>query len=443
MIRPSPRWSETLAVVMLCAVVATLTYAAARTLDRGFLDPAIGADVWFEGDLPRVVDELTHRYAPHSRAVVHPVFALVTTLPTYALRAAGLSAESAVALLLALAAAHWTAWLYVALRLIGTSPVDSLLSTALGLVSASAWCWFPVPETYVFASSTLLIAVALGGWAERRRVADGWFVAVSALTFGLTVTNWTAGLAVTWAHHPWRRTLQLTVNAFAVVVILWGVQRQLVPHGDFFIGYSNEQRYLLRREAGGSWPRLRALLLHSQVLPEVQAIAKPGRGRILSVQRAGLARDALGVAGLVTWIGLLVMGAWQAWQERSRPVVRALAGLLAAQVGLYLLYGTETFLYALNVTPLLVVVAALGIRGRHWLRWVAVTCCVTTTLHNGPAVQRAREALLWLEAAADRGIQQVVTDADLRAVGGAVPVDAVGRQAEGAAVEVDEADRRH
>src|SRR5262249_54826956 len=68
------------------ALAAIAVYLAVVTLDPRFTDPAYGNDVWFEGDLPRIVDEMTHRWAAHSRAPVHPLFSLFACTSVYAMR---------------------------------------------------------------------------------------------------------------------------------------------------------------------------------------------------------------------------------------------------------------------------------------------------------------------------------------------------------------------
>jgi hypothetical protein len=362
----SNEYRDAVTASVLAAFTAAGAYAAVITLDPRFMDPNSGSDVWFEGDLPRIVNEISHRWAPHSRAPVHPLFSLFACAAVYAMRAIGLSTLHAVAALIAGGAAIWTVLLFLVLRTVTPSRTEAVLFTAVGATTAAALFWLAVPETYVFGSATMLAALWVAALAERRRIPEGWFVAASAATLAVTISNWAAGIAATAITWPWRRTLQISVNAFAVVVALWSLQRVMIPRADFFLGYSNEQRYLLRPEAGGPRRTLTVMLAHAIVMPPVETRDKPNRGRVMSVQFARLA--AGGPArrtGLIAWFALVAIGLY-GWLQSigTSGVMRAVGVVAAAEITLHVLYGTETFLYSLNLVPLLVIIAACGTRTR-------------------------------------------------------------------------------
>jgi hypothetical protein len=67
----------------------------------------------------------------------------------------------------------------------------------------------------------------------------------------------------------------------------------------------------------------------------------------------------------------------------------ALALSLIGQVGLYLAYGNETFLYALNWIPLFVTAAALATltRARSIVLAFALVFIITAGIHNVQALQ--------------------------------------------------------
>ena len=101
-------------------------------------------------------------------------------------------------------------------------------------------------------------------------------------------------------------------------------------------------------------------------MPPVEAKDKAGRGRVMSVQSAGLAAGGLPRrAALIAWFALFGIGLYD-WRRsiRTSPFMRAVAAVGAGQVTLHLLYGTETFLYSLNAVPVLIVIAACGTRTR-------------------------------------------------------------------------------
>jgi len=249
------------------ALAAIAAYLAVVTLDPRFTGPAYGNDVWFEGDLPRIADEMTHRWAAHSRAPVHPLFSLFACAGVYAMRSLHMSPPYAIAALIALGSACWTILLFLVVRAITPSRGEAVLFTAVGATTAAALFWMTVPETYVFGSATMLAALWMLVLAERRTIPESWFVVVSAGTLAVTVTNWVAGLVVTAARWPRCRALQISVNAFVLAVALWSVQRAIIPRADFFVGYSNEQRYLGRAETRGPARILTVLFAHAIVPP--------------------------------------------------------------------------------------------------------------------------------------------------------------------------------
>ena len=383
-----------MAAAALGLAVAAASCWSVATLDPRFLDPLTGRDVWFEADIPRVADDIVHRFAAHSRATVHPLFSLFACGLAYPLRALGCPPPCAIAIVAGASAAFWTACFFAMLRLLDIGRVHALLFTAIAATSAAGLFWLTVPETYASGSATILLALAVAALAERRPIRDTWLVLASASSLSITVTNWVAGWAAAFALRPWRRALQITANAFALVVVLWSVQRVFVPRADFFIGYSNEQRYLLRPEAGGPLRILETLTMHAVVMPPVAIVEKPLRGRVMSVQRDGaFSGGRVHVVALALWLTLLTAGAWRAARaERAHPAVRVLAAVIGAEYVLHLLYGTETFLYALNVAPLLVAVAAFAVtaRARRLATALAVAMLVLASANNVREWKRAR-----------------------------------------------------
>jgi hypothetical protein len=389
------RRADVCALTILAAGAAIASYTSVVTLDARFFDTATGNDVWFEGDLARLMEELTDRWAAHSRATVHPVWSLFACSGVYLFRAFGFSSIHSVAIVAAVIAACWTAAMYALLKVLRHAPLDAALFTSIALVSAAGFFWLTVPETYAAGSATMLLALLAAGLAECRPPRERWFVIASALTLGVTVTNWMAGILATWSCYPWRRTAQITVNAFVLVVAFWAIQRIFIPHADFFIGYSNEQRYFLRPEAGGVRKILTALAIHSVVMPSIDVVEKPPRGLIMSVQQAPIAGNSLvWRAAAIVWLALLASGVWAAVSLGiSSALVRTVCMLITAQIGLHVLYGTETFLYALHFVPLLVILASLS--AKTVFRPAAVVLAVALLVLGG--VNNARQ---WREARA-------------------------------------------
>lgn len=389
-------WSRRDAAVAtaLAAAAGLIAFILVVNLDPRFLDPATGNDIWFEGDLGRLADEITHRWAAHSRAPVHPLFSLLTVSAAYALRVLGLGPTMAVAAVLAMSAGAWMLACYALMRALGHATLDALALALLAACSAAGLFWLTVPETMALGSASVLAAVTVGVLASERHVRERWLIAASAASLSITVTNWMAGLAASAISLRWKRALQVSANALALVVVLWAVQRVVVPHADFFIGYSNEQRYFLRPEAQGPLTAVRVAVMNGMMMPRLSTTVKPGRGSILTVQGSRLrAQTALWLAGTSVWLIVVACGVFVSLVRKpGRPGERLVLVVAAGQLALDAIYGTETFLYTLNLIPLLVAAAAAGLESRaRWaVRAGAVALLVMAVTNNAIRLREAR-----------------------------------------------------
>jgi len=106
----------------------------------------------------------------------------------------------------------------------------------------------------------------------------------------------------------------------------------------------------------------------------------------MSVQHSSIASSgAWGVAATIGWAALVATALVGLASSRGNARVRfVLFGTLAGQVLLHLLYGEETFLYAVHVAPLLVLTAALGSvsRWRRVILVIAVVLACTAAMNN-------------------------------------------------------------
>jgi hypothetical protein len=339
------------------------------------------ANQWFQADVPRVYGNMTRRESNHYRTRVHPLFSIATYPAVSALTRAGLDEERAVRALMAGAAGLWLAILYGVLRAFGLRRADATVFSAVGAVSASSLFGSAVPETHLFGSITLLLGMGFAAYAATRALSPGWFVAASALSLSMTVTNWMAGLLVTLLNHPWRRSVLITLGAFTLVAMLWVVQNAIFPSSQFFLLFFDERQYVLLESAGGLGSRLTAFFVHPMVMPLVQVLEDPlqAKGPILSVQRAAIGSSGVlgGISSLI-WIWLLAVGVRTLASRKTLDTPRTVLGLtLLGQLALHLVWGDETFLFSLHWLPLLVLVAGIGALGPQ-RRTVLVAATVLT-----------------------------------------------------------------
>jgi hypothetical protein len=380
-------------------LVTLATWAATRMLDVRLLSHET-TDVWFEADIARVVENMSDRWSNHFRTSTHPTFQLFTLPPVYILRRV-FSVESwtAIGVVLSVTAGLWASGLFAVLRLIGCRRLDATAFTFLGATSAAAMFWFAVPETHTVASLTIVMALLVVAVSIHRRVPAFVEVAVGAATLGVTVTNWMAGILASWSHRPWRQALQISTNAFALTVVLWLVGKKLTPSAVFFLGNPSESEHMLAPEALGPVRILGSFLMHTVVMPAIAIVDRPGAAQwpVMLVQPStpGSA-GAISLVSAVLWGALLLIGLLSLVRVREHRAMRLfLATFLAGQIALHLLFGNETFLYAPNFLPALIVLAALGALS-PWRRIVVAIAgllVVTNIFNNGSQLRRANRFL--------------------------------------------------
>ncbi|HNI69557.1 MAG TPA: hypothetical protein PKV55_16030, partial [Nitrospira sp.] len=359
---PMKKLPEAMVAVLLTLVAASVFYTLYGRHDTALLTDI--NDVWFQSDLKRVFENMTDRFARgHYRVKVHPLHSLLTYSPTLLLRKIGFDPLHAVQIVTASIAAVYLLAVYVLLRVIGCARVDAFVFSLLGACSTAALFWLSVPESYGLGATSIVIGLLLAATGTQRRQALWKYVAISALTLSITVTNWMVGILATLTAHTLKRAVFITVIAFSVVALLWGVEKQIFPTAMFFVGDREEGRYLV-------WPTitrivsvLDTLLFHTMISPTITVASTTGMGwPLLSMQTSTPGSSGvLGIVGVILWSLLLGLGLWALLSSKTSQAIRVALGLtLLGQLGLHTLYGDETFLYSLHFLPLLITVAALS-----------------------------------------------------------------------------------
>lgn len=390
---------------IVAALVASFVAGACLLLARSmpsFLFQSM--DFWFEADTLREISNMTRVHDDHYRTSVHPLFSLLTFIPVYLLKH-GLATTPlrAVVLVSGVIGGLWAGTSYLLFRLLGCRRPDASVFTLLGLCSASALFWFPVPNSYSWGSLSIMLALVLLLCAEQRPFGATAYVIASALTLSFIVTNWMAGLLVTLVRWPWKQAVQLSVNALCVVVLLWGVQKFIFPTAEFFIGHREETEFINHPQSGGVANVLSSIIFHTMVAPDVRFMkddaytqAKTDSFRLserltFQFSRPG-SSGPLGLLAVGLWSALLLNGLWRLITLKQHLRFRlVLAGLLGFETLLHLLYGEETFVYSLNFLPLLLAVTALGAisPGRRVVVSLAALLALCAGLNNWQQFQEA------------------------------------------------------
>ena len=402
-------WRDIAIGAALAVSAAWASYQGSQLITSALVDDC-SFDVWFNADIVTVYGAMINRYESH-RSQFHPLFSLMTTPFVYALKL-GFHIEplTAVRILLSAVAGLWTSGMYFVLRAIECRRLDAAVLTLLALSSAASVMWFVVPETWPFGSLSILLALGLVAVGEHRNIAPGWYVVVSAMTLGTTVTNWMAGIISTAVTHHWKQACQITINAFCLVIVLWCVEKVFFPNTELFLTPHMPEigRHLNTAESGGPLQVAKAFVFHSMVLPTINGDVVsldrqlPRTAILMSVQASKAGSGSVwGNASVVLLALFLGAGLWGLVSLKQYPRLRlALSLMLTGQLGLHLLFGDETFLYALHWVPLLVILGALGslaIPRQPWLV-LAVLLLVSTAINNGlkfgQASQVAQRAVL-------------------------------------------------
>lgn len=400
-------WLDLLLVVVLGFVAGLASYQGAQLLNPYILtEPA--EDVWFGSDISRVWANMVYRWSDHHRTKVHPLFTLIAFPSVYLLSKAGIEPITAVRMVIAFVASLWLGTLFVVLRLISCRRFDATLFSLLTATSAAAVFWFVIPEIFSFSSLSLLLALCFTVIAQDRKLSSLWYMAVSAVTLSVTTTNWMAGMAIAIANHPWKRALQITVNALCVVVLLWSVQKVIFPSAQFFIGdYRDEVNYVLSPQSGGPLQVIKSFVCDTMVMPTIN-IGKytPHDWLVMSIQSSRPGSASLwGTVAVVLWTALLGLGLWGFFSIKQHLKFRIVLGLtLLGQLALHFVYGEETFLYSLHFVILLVVLVAFSTLtpARPLALLLTGMLVLSAGINNGLQLNKAIE---FVESVAPVGLQ--------------------------------------
>ena len=391
---PSRReWLPALALGMLSA----LGYqAASRLIDTRLAQPA-AANVWFDSDIPYRLEVMRHPGGWHNGGA-HPLFptlghaALATATALTGegdpLRAAGTAGAAVGGVFVALT--------YLLFRRLGLARTDAALFAAIGAASSGALFWFPVPESYGLAGTGVALALLLAASAAP----SAWsLIAACVASSASVLSNGCVGFLAVAAQHrqprQWGRALVLLLAALGAMSALWLVQEW--SHGTpFFLSERlleyRQHTFPVTLERTGQVAQ--GLLVHSVVAPALMN-DRPSF-RHVAIGSSGIA----GVVATLAWLALLGLGAagtarLVAGRGEHALVAGVAAGSLGLALAMHLTLGRELFLYALDVLPLLLVIAASATRlprATSLVRGLALVLLAAALVANVQQIRRAADA---------------------------------------------------
>lgn len=364
--RPQPLVRGDGLVLAGLLLVAALAYVAAvAQWGDSTVRLSIGGR-WFQSDGWRVFDDLTNFRANHYRDQVHPLFSLIGLAGTGVIRAvSGLDPLGAIRVFNGICFLAWCGLLYATARLAGCRMVDALLVLALAMLSAGSLFWFIVPETYVPGTVSILACLFVVALGNAR---DGSLVLAAAGSLSFTMTNWIAGLAAIGSSRSFGRGAIMAALSLALVIAGWGVGKAIFPQpGSLFLlpgTVAGESQFIADKEAGGPDDKAAGIFVSPMVAASLIDLTEQPTGPLLSIQESAVSDWTSGhplfVAASALWLALLV-GSLVLVARRRDPLAVALLLTLGGQTALHMVYGDETFLYALHFVPLYAVILGAGL----------------------------------------------------------------------------------
>jgi len=350
-------------------IASIITYIGISSIDPRIYD---SWNIYFQGDGIRVLADTTDRFSAQWRTSVHPIFSILAFPAMHGLMAMGLQKVAAAATLLMACAMASGAMFYLALRGLGLSVLAALVFNAAFLASATFIHWYPYIETYAFASTTI-VGVLYMLTSGRCTWLWGWALASSG-ALAVTVTNWALALAAGFFRLRFLTFMKVSIAALLGVAAIACVQKATFPDSSLFF---NPLHYKVEYQATQIWlesqgvaqwtpgENIRSVLVTSAVVPPAvveDAHTPVGVFRLVNNQHSSILSSSLaGLVGVASWLFLLGTGVWGAWRDETRwAVAIPIAAYLVFQLGIYVVYGEITFLYAGNFFPTLMLLASFG-----------------------------------------------------------------------------------
>jgi hypothetical protein len=380
--------------IALALAAAAVYVAASRSIEPALADPRT-ANVWFDSDLPYRLEAIRHP-GGWENGGAHPLF---PTLGHLLYRAAALAQRGAepirtAGLAGAVAGGLFVLVLHSLFRRMGLPPLDAALFAAIGAASAGAVFWFPVPESFGLAGLGVAFAlrVAAGAGPSTASLAAACAASASAI-----LSNGLVGILAVLGHCGWRRLGRVVLCgllALGGMAAVWTVQ-EWAHRTPFFLSHVllEYEQHLYPLSGERTLQVVQGLLSHPVVAPAL----RPDRPSFRWV--ATFTSGPLGVVATLAWLVLLGHGTARtlalARRGERRPLALAAGGGLALMLAMHLSLGREMFLYALNLLPLLLALAAAGAtapKRRAIVRGVAVVLLLAGGLNNALVFGRAAES---------------------------------------------------
>jgi hypothetical protein len=362
------------AVALILLVISWVYYPSnTQSLNPALYRGTLGLQIqqpdnWlFDADCSSVTANMYDRFSDQTLNRRHPLFSIVTIPLTYA--TAILSRRpriEAAILVFSFLGCLWAPVFYLALNALLADRIAAILFAIVGMSSASTAFWLSIPERHSLAGLSVVAGLFLLACAQRMKQHTSALLGGSFfLTLGLTVTNCALAVFGCLAKAGWKATARILFYAFGVMALVNVASSVYLPTG-YFIGVTSlDQSYVRKPNPSHLQEVTRSFLLHSMVTPRL-GIAEGYPVPVLSAQSSpAFSTGGPGAVASLAWILLLVTIPLTVFQlYKSDRAVLVLGAYVVSQFALYCVYGRETFLYSANYLPVLIALAALGVKTR-------------------------------------------------------------------------------
>lgn len=362
-----------------------------------FVRPHRADWIWFGADTTNVFLTVAEPNYNQGMTARHPLFALAARLPVRGILLARPVPLVAVRALMALVSGIWILTFFCGLRLIPCRRLDAIVISAVVLTSASAMFWLVVPSPSVFASLSILLVFATVAAAERFKVGSGWFVVASAMAFSFTRSNWVVGALGTAMAFPWKRTVQLTANAFACVLVLWAMEKLVFPTAA--VPFLWKPAAFTQKEP----PAVRLVdsvssIVNGVVVPPIALkTTAPIDRPALTIKSSSAGEGSIfGTTAVFCWLLLLGLGLWSIVTIKEHVHLRIfLTIVLIFRLAVQIIQGGETFRLSLESTPIVVLLIGFAVFTRLRALALALACLLALSggVHNALQLERAAAAV--------------------------------------------------
>lgn len=316
-------------------------------------------NIWYGADLPRTASNMFDLSSNHYRTKVHPIFSFLILPPTRLLAIAINDVVLAIRIICALFSGITVTLICLFVRLQSKDMIASGVVALLAMSSSAFVYWFSVPETFLFGAATIALAFL---FLVVPNLGVFQYILMSAATLSFTVTNWAAGILVTFFRWKLSYAVLITLGGFFVVLVLSLWQKAFLESSQLFFlasAISEERNYIITPWADEALTiyvqRIFNFLIYGMVSPTPTFGSSVNSG----IMQFGL----FGWLAVLMWLSVFVVGSVNMLKYGFQyfPV----AGFIASQFLLHLIYGDEPFLYSAHSLPAFCIVASFALTSKY------------------------------------------------------------------------------